>query len=204
MQIIRDIDQTSDEWFKLREQRLTASEAQAIGNCGAGLDSYIIKKMSEYYAIEKPQRYSNDDLERGKKREPQAKFLYETETGLKVEDITFVILNDYVGCSPDGFVGDKGLVEFKAPNDLNYFSLLLDFKIKPEYDWQMQMQMDICEREWCDYVVYNPMYEPSLIIKRVFRDELKINKLRQGYIKGENLIKDIKSKIESKKVSLCA
>lgn len=196
MQIIKGV-QTSEEWFALRATRMTASEAQAVGNNGAGLESYIFKKMAEYYSQGEWTHISNDDMERGKEREPQAKFLYCNETGNEIEEVCFVILNDYVGCSPDGLIGTDGLVEYKCPSNLNYFKLLTeykntgDFTIKSEYIWQMNMQMDICKRKWCDFVCYNPNYSPKLLIKRVYPCAEKIENLHKGYKIGENHIKKI-------------
>jgi putative phage-type endonuclease len=204
MQIIKNIEQTSDEWFDLRALRMTASEATAISNAGAGLETYIYNKMAEYYAINKPERYENDDLKRGREREPQARFIYENTTNCTVEDVCFIIKDDFVGCSPDGLVGDDGLVEFKAPRDINYFKLLLEyktsgsFKIDTNYIWQMQMQMEVSERKWCDYVVYNPNYTPSILKQRVYADDHYFEKLRNGYKKGKDLILKIKGEYESK------
>jgi hypothetical protein len=61
----------------------------------------------------------------------------------------------------------------------------------------MQMQMEVSERKWCDYVVYNPNYSPSILKQRVFADEVYFEKLRNGYKKGKDLILKIKGEYES-------
>lgn len=200
MEIIKNISQTSDKWFKLRALRMTASEAQAIGNCGKGLETYILNKMCEYYATNKTEKYDNDDLRRGKEREPQAIFLYENEYNCIVEQVCFVIKNDYVGCSPDGLINSDGLIEVKSLNDINFFKLLLEYKstgkftIKSEHLWQIQMQLENCEREWCDYVVYNPNFTPQILVQRVYPDLEKFKSLNKGYELGKKLIIDIQKK----------
>ena len=61
----------------------------------------------------------------------------------------------------------------------------------------MQMQMYVCERKWCDFVVYNPNYDNSLIIKRVDRNEETIEKLVKGLTAGRKMIIDIIEKMKN-------
>ena len=197
MQIISDIEQCSDEWFALRSQRMTASNAQAIAANGKGLDTYIAKLMQEYYSTSEPVRFQSKSMERGIELEPSALFAYEAETGLQVGKVAFVIHNDNVGCSPDGLASDDGLVEIKCLEDKAYFQYLLTEKIDTGYEWQMQMQMLICERDWCDYVVFNPNYKKSLIIKRVLRNNANFDKLESGFAIGIKKIQEIKGKFDN-------
>ena len=194
MQIV-ECEQRSEEWFKLREKRMTASSAQAIAANGKGLDTYINKLMQEFYSNAEPNNYKSKAMERGNALEDSAIFAYESETGLNVDKIGFVVSSDYVGCSPDGFAGE-GMIEIKCLEDKAYFQYLLDGKIDTGYDWQMQMQMMICVREWCDYTVYNPNFKKSLVIKRVQADMKKMDKLTVGLIKGESRIKEIEKQFE--------
>ena len=175
------MEQRSQEWYELRSTRMTASHAQAIGANGKGLITYIRDKMCKLYSTNEEEKYTNKDMEYGIEQEPVARMLYEFETGNKVEKVGFVIYDDYVGCSPDGLVGDKGLIEIKCPSNKVYFDLLLDKKIDTKYFWQMQMQMLICDREWCDYVAYNPNFEQQLFTARLYRHEESIEKLKKGF-----------------------
>ncbi len=196
MEIIKDLVQGSDEWFELRALRMTASHAQAIGNVGSGLDSYINKKMREYYQITPLERYQSKAMIRGNELEPYALDHYELETFSKVEKIGFVIHNEFVGASPDAFVDDDGLAEIKCPESKEYFNLLMnyketgDLKIDKKYLWQMQMQIMICKKKFCDYVVYSPDYEIKMMKKRVFPDFDMWAKLGKGFEAGEQMIKN--------------
>ena len=196
MQIIDNLEQKSDEWFALRSERMTASNAQPIAANGKGLETYIIELMQKSYSTGEEERYQSKSMARGNELEPSALFAYESETGQTVRTVGFVIHDEYCGCSPDGLVGDDGLIEIKCLEDKAYFKYLLSGKIDTGYEWQCQMQMLICERQFCDFVVYNPNFEKSLIIKRLFIDPVKIEKLEQGFISGIKKINEIKKQLK--------
>lgn len=198
---IHKVEQGSPDWFALRVQYpLTASEAQAIGNQGKGLETLCWDKMAERYSSGEKENYVNKDLERGKELEPQALSLYELETGNKVESVGFVTnenISSVGGASPDSLVNDDGLVEVKAFADTKHFKAVIDFKktgkfeIESKYIWQMQMQMLFTERKWCDFLAYNPNYEQSLLIQRILPDLVMQEKIKTGLKMGEIIIKKI-------------
>jgi putative phage-type endonuclease len=194
--IIHDVAQQSPEWFKLREKRMTASHAQAIAANGKGLNTYITKLMQEYYSSQEPEHFSNKHTERGNESEDSAALLYLFETGNEVQKVGFVEYSEHVGCSPDGFVGKSGMAEIKCPDDKVYFQYLLDGKIDTKYVWQMQMQLLICQKSFCDYVCFNPNYEKKIFIKRIDADAEYWEKLAIGFESGEKLIKEIEEKIK--------
>lgn len=198
---VYNFEQRSPEWYEIRKGRMTASKASCIAKADSGLDTYIIEIMSEYFSIAPKEMYINDDMQRGIDLEPEAKLVYELEKSVTVEPIGFVIYNEYAGASPDGLVDDDGLIEIKCPKDTTYTKLLYDEKIKPDYVWQMQMQMLITGRKWCDFVAYNDHYDKNVFIKRVERDEEKIQKLIEGITKGGQLIEKIKAKINGRELS---
>lgn len=199
---IHNIEQKTPEWHLLRQKHpLTASKAQAIGNQGKGLETLVWEQLAKKHSSADPELYSNEDLERGIELEPQARSLYELETGTTVTEIGFVTndeLSKYCGCSPDGFVGEKGMVEFKAFEDKKHFKMMLeeDFEIESGYVWQMQMQMLLCGKDWNDFVAYNPNFKKSLLIKRVFADKVMQEKIKTGLAMGDKLISSIESKIK--------
>lgn len=194
MKVYNDIQQGTEEWLKLRRGKFTASDAQAIGNNGKGLETLIYEKAAEVITGNFKEQYTNPDIERGNELEELARNSYELETGITVIEAGFVELNEWVGCSPDGLVQDDGLVEFKCKNDVNFLKFLLDEKIDPSHEWQMHMQMYVCERKWCDYVVYNPNFPKPLSMQRVIRDNVKIEKIVLGLEKAQ---KDIASILKS-------
>ena len=198
MKILNDIEQGTDAWLEVRKGKMTASHGQEIGNCGKGLDTYIHNLMAEFYSSGEKEYFSNKAIEMGNELEDQARSVYALDVGMKVEEVGFMELSEYVGCSPDGLVGDDGMVEIKCPNDANYFKFLLDGEkaIASKYIWQMQMQMMIAKRDWCDFVAYNPNFEQSKFVHRVYPDEVKYKKLMAGLDMGIEKIKIIKSKVK--------
>lgn len=187
-----DIIQRTPEWIEIKRGKMSASNAETIIANGKGLETYIYNLMAEYYSSAEKESYINADMQRGIDLEPEARLEFEFYTGLDVQEIGFVEYNDFIGVSPDGLVGDDGLIEIKCPNDSIYFKLLLSNNIKPEYIAQMQMQMYVTDRQYCYFVSYNPNFEKSLYIKKINRDEEMIEKLKKGLERGTQLIKEIK------------
>ena len=201
MQVI-NVEQKSDEWFALRNKYpLTASEAQAIGNQGKGLETLVWEKLAERYSNGDKEKYTNKDLERGIELEPLAGEMYELQTGNKVINVGFVIneeISSVGGASPDKMiVGQKGLVEIKCFEDKKHFKNIVNgLEIESQYMWQMQMQMKFTETEFVDFATYNPNFKQSLLIKRVFPDKEMQDNIKEGLKKGEELIKEIENKIK--------
>jgi predicted phage-related endonuclease len=171
---------------------MTASNAQAISANGKGLESYIWEVMAGKYATTPEESWSNADMERGKEYEAMARIAYEIERGVLVEQVGFV---EYTGASPDGMVNDDGLVEIKCHGNTKFFQFSIEKKIESKYLWQMQMQMLVTGRQWCDYVAFSPNFEKSIVVVRVERDPIMQEKLLKGIEKGKALIKEIESKI---------
>ena len=203
---IHDVVQGEQEWFDLRVQYpLTASKAQAIASAGKGLETLCFEKMCEKYSSAEPERYSGKDTERGNELEAQARTIYELETGVDVQQVGFVTnesISSVGGASPDGLVGEEGLVEIKCHNDAKHFAKILEmketgsFKIDSAYVWQMQMQMLFTGRKWCDMVAFNPNYKDSILIVRVNEDKQAQAKIIAGLKIGEEILQGIESKMK--------
>ena len=189
---IYNFEQRTEDWYNIRKGKMTASNAETIIANGKGLETYIYNLMAEYYSSAEKENYINADMQRGIDLEPEAKIEFQFYTGLDIKEVGCVELNEYILASPDGLIGDDGLIEIKCPNDSIYFKLLLSNNIKPEYIAQMQMQMYVTDRQYCYFVSYNPNFEKSLYIKKINRDEEMINKLKKGLERGTQLIKEIK------------
>jgi len=194
---IYEVDQGTPEWFNLRKGKVTASHAQAIGNNGRGLDTYLNEIMAEYFSSAEKEQYSNINTERGNELEPTARMIYEMENACEVEQVGFCQLNDFVGCSPDGLVGNDGMIEIKCPDDKTYFNILMEEKIDSGYEWQCQMNMLILKRKWCDLVYYNPNFEKSTKIFRLLPDEEKFKQLQAGFEKAEKKIIEMTAKYKN-------
>jgi len=196
MKIHKDLIQGTPEWFSIRKGKATASHAQAIGNNGKGLDTYINQVMAEYFSSAEKEQYSNEHTERGNELEPTARSMYELENDCEVEQIGFCELNEFVGCSPDGLVGEDGMIEIKCPEDKVYFDIIINEKIDSGYMWQCQMNMFILERKWCDLIFYNPNFKKSMKIFRLVPDEKMQEDLKEGFKKVEERIKELKNKYQ--------
>jgi putative phage-type endonuclease len=191
---VYNCQQYDAEWWEIRSLKMTASHAQAIGNQGAGLKSYITELVAEHFSKAPKDSFSNRHTEHGLETEPEAALVYQAETLSDVQEVGFVVLNDYVGCSPDRLVNDDGLLEIKCLSDKVYFQLLVTGKIESKYLWQMQMQMICTGREWCDFFVYNPNFDKQFWIERVHPDPVMVEKLHGGFEAGEKMIRELQQK----------
>jgi len=191
--IIHDMEQRSDEWYKIRELKLTASNATAIASSGKGLETYTTKIVSEYFSSSEEESYSNKHIERGIELESEARSIYELETSNVVKEVGFIEHSENVGCSPDGLIEKDGGIEIKCNEDKAYTELAISDKVDTTYMWQMQMSILICNCKWWDFVCYNPNYKRSIYIKRITLDTTAQDKLLKGIGKG---VEQIKLKIE--------
>ena len=141
-----NVEQRSPEWFALRnEHPLTASDAQAIGNNGKGLETLVWEKLAEKHSTAEKEQYTNPDMQRGVELEEHARSLYELETGAKVVTVGFATndtVSKHAGASPDGLIESEGLLEIKCPSDIKHFRMIAEgAEVESQYAWQMQMQM---------------------------------------------------------------
>jgi putative phage-type endonuclease len=198
MRII-ECEQGSREWLDCRLGKLTASDSRAIATAGKGLETLCIEKVAERLTGKVDEGFKSPAMQNGNDLETEARNAYELETGNLVTQVGFCKLDEDVGASPDGLVGDDGLVEIKCKTDTVFVRELLSDEIDSGHVWQMQFQLWVTDRKWCDYAVYNPNFPKSLIIKRVNRDDVAIAKIKAGIETGKALIKSYLLKIKTKK-----
>jgi putative phage-type endonuclease len=197
--IVHTIDQRSDEWHALRRGRMTASNAQTIAANGKGLETYVWQIVTEMHSKQQD-GYISADMQRGIDLEDQARTAYEILTGEEVKTVGFVEMDEHVGCSPDGLVGEDGGVEIKCPNDVNYFRLLIngEKEIDKKYLWQVQMCMFVTCRAWWDIVFYSENFARGIVVFRVHADTAAHETLGLGLEKGKKLIKELTEKYEQR------
>ena len=99
------------------------------------------------------------------------------------------------GASPDGLVGDDGLVEIKCPKTATHIETLLSKTVPGKYNIQMQWQMACTDRSWCDFVSFDPRMPEGLqmFLKRVPRDDAIIKTLEDEIVR---FLKEVDSKLE--------
>jgi hypothetical protein len=196
MKILK-LQQGSQEWLNARKGKLTASHAQAIGNNGKGLETYIIELMAEYFSTGEKEQFTNKHTDRGHELEPIARSIYEFENDVKVKEVGFIEYNEHIGCSPDGLIGKDGGIEIKCIDDIKYFKYLLngEKEIDSGHLWQVQMNLLITGRKWWDLEIYNPNFQKSMLVFRITPDKEKFEALEKGFEIGIQKIKEIKSKL---------
>lgn len=195
------MEQGSQEWLEARLGMVTASRIvdAVAGGSGATRASYLNEIVTEL--MTGPQQgYSNPYMEWGIEHEPKARQLYELLHGVEVEEVGFIphpSINR-TGASPDGLVGDDGLIEIKCPASKTHAQFLLDGKIPRKYDLQMLWQMECTGRKWCDFVSFDPRFEPELqlVVKRVEFDEKKAIQTREKVVEFINELEGLILKIE--------
>ncbi len=178
--------QGSEEWFAERLGKATASRiadviAKTKSGYGASRGNYMAELISERLTGQTAGSFSNTAMQWGIDTEPEARAAYSFHTDNDVEKIGFVDHPTIAmsGASPDGLIGREGLVEIKCPNTKTHIDTLLTRRVPAKYITQMQWQMACCEREWCDYVSFDPRMpeEMRLIVKRIDQDEKRIAEL---------------------------
>jgi len=181
-----DIIQGSPEWFAIRLGKVTASRvadvvAKTKSGYSASRANYAAQLIAERLTGTVAESYTNAAMQHGTDTEPEARAAYEFYQGVTVEEVAFVPHPsiDQAGCSPDGLVGADGLVEIKCPQTAAHLETLLGQAVPAKYETQMQFQMACCDRQWCDFVSYDPRMPENmrLFIKRVPRDAERIKEL---------------------------
>ncbi len=168
--------QGSQEWMRMRAGVPSASQAHRIitpkGKPSASAERYLFELLAERItgepAVEAPKMWW---MERGKELEERARTGYEFERDVEVSPVSFITddLGRW-GCSPDGLVGDTGLVEFKAPNASDHLMLVMNSgKAAEDYGIQCQFQLLVCQdRDWVDLSSYYPGLPQGIV--RIERD----------------------------------
>ena len=197
---IHKFPQHSDEWYNIRLGKFTASKASTIATAGTGLETLCFDLAAEILTRLKKDTFQSPAMEQGNELEAQARTLYELKTGIEVEEVGFVEVDEFSGCSPDGLTkGRTSGIEIKCPQDNTYAKYLFDGKIKPEYYAQMQMNMLFLGADTWDYVVYNPHFEREMVIQPVATDKDFQKKILDGLEKGKARLKEILGKIQVRK-----
>lgn len=173
------MEQRTDEWYQARLGCVTASRtADILAKTKSGYSTsranYMADLIVERLTGKPPEGFTSSAMQWGTETEPQARMAYEIITGNQVTETGFVLHPQIegFGASPDGLVGEDGLVEIKCPNTNTHINTLLDEKIPQKYIVQMHVQMICTQRDWCDFVSFDPRLpvDMQIFIKRVEMD----------------------------------
>lgn len=194
MKII-NVDQRSPEWYAARLGVPSASNFAKVitpgGKKSTQVESYLNRLVADIVTGKSDQQEPNEAMQRGTELEPEARAYYELIMG-PVEEVGFCIHHDGFGCSPDGMVGDEGLLEIKCPLAHTQVEYLRECTIPSIYIPQVQGQLLVTGRKWCDFLSYHPDMKPLLV--RVERDEAFIATLHEAL---KDLVARVKDLSES-------
>jgi putative phage-type endonuclease len=194
------MEQGTEEWFAARLGRVTASKVQDIvartkTGYAASRDNYLAQLVCERLTGKGAESFSTPAMAHGTETEPLARAAYEMANSVLVDEVGFVPHPSIImaGASPDGLVGDDGLLEIKCPNTATHIETLLSQTVPGKYNTQMQFQMACTDRSWCDFVSFDNRLpqELQMFVKRVPRDNMYIRLMEEEIIKFLNEL-DIK------------
>ena len=177
-------EQQTEAWFADRLGKVTSSRladvlAKTKTGYSASRTNYMTQLVLERVTQTRAESYSNAAMTWGTEQEPFARAAYEAQTGQMVEEVGFIPHPHIAdsGASPDGLVGDDGMVEIKCPSSSTALECWLSYSqganpVDPKYYAQMQWQMCCADRSWCDYVVFDSRMpaKAQLFVYRVERN----------------------------------
>jgi putative phage-type endonuclease len=181
-----EIIQGTPEWFAIRLGKVTASRvadviARTKSGPSASRANYMAQLVAERLTGACEPSYSNAAMQWGTEKEPDARAAYVFH---RDEDVAEVAFLDHpsiamTGASPDGLVGDDGMVEIKCPNTATHIDTLISQEVPAKYVTQMMWQLACSGRAWCDYASFDPRLPETmrLYVHRVHRDEVMIKHL---------------------------
>lgn len=185
--IVFNHPQGSPEWHQVRAGFATASSFSKIlatikGGEAAERRNYRIKLVLERLTGRVVESgFKSAAMIQGTEREPLARAAYEIKTGRLVQEVGFLFDEMHqAGASPDGLLDSDGALELKSPEPAAHLEYLRLQAAPALYMPQIQGQMWISGRKWCDFVSFNPDFPPhlQLVIRRVERDEKYITGLQ--------------------------
>jgi len=198
MKIINCI-QGSEEWHEAKLGVVSTSKFGLILSKGSPRGLYMRKLAAERLSGVKQVSYSDKNTKNGIELEPFARRYYEAINDCSVQQVGFIKKDEWVGTSPDGLVYSNGLAEIKSPIPSTQIETILKGVMPTEHKPQVQGQLWIIEREWCDFISYCPALaiRPYFCV-RVFRDEEYIHTIA---VETEIFVSDLREMIEKLTVS---
>ena len=178
------IAQQSPEWFAMRVGKVTASCIADVMSAGRGSApsatraNYMARIIAERLSGKWTETFTSAAMQWGIETEATARAAYSAASGNAVQDATFCQhpTIKWAGATPDGIIGDDGLLEIKCPNTATHMQALLGAAIDSGYMKQMQFQMACTGRAWVDFVSFDPRLPENLqlLVRRVERNDAMI------------------------------
>lgn len=187
------MSQQTDAWFESRLGKVTASRVRDVMAKGRGnapsvtRQNYMMQLLCERLTGRREEGYTNAAMQRGNELEPFARMAYELFADADVVEVGLVDHPSIVGfgASPDGMVGDRGLLEIKCPNTAQHIAVVQSGKHDAQYEWQMLAQMACTGRDWVDFVSFDDRMPEALqyVCHRYERDDKRIAEMEEEVAK---------------------
>jgi putative phage-type endonuclease len=196
------MEQRTEEWFAARCGKVTASRvADIIAKTKTGYstsrENYLAQLVCERMTGKPAESYSNSAMQWGVEQEIYARGAYEAARDVLVDEVGFITHPTIAmaGASPDGLVGEFGLVEIKCPNTATHIDTLLTQTVPTKHLTQIQWQLSCTQRRWCDFVSFDPRMDEGLqlFIKQVDYDSIYVAQLEKEVI---NFLMEVEDKIQ--------
>jgi len=202
------IEQGTVEWHLQRLGKVTASRVSDVlskGKSGesASRKNYRTELLVQRLTGQPGESFTNAAMEWGTATEPLARIAYEAEIGVFVDQVAFIDHPSIVqfGCSPDGLVAEDGLIEIKCGNTATHIDWMLDGKPPTKHIPQMQCQMAVTGRQWCDFVSFDPRLpdDLQLFVVRLERDQEYIEAMETEVKKFLSEVDEMFTKLKERK-----
>lgn len=176
--------QGTPEWFAERLGKVTASRTSDVlakikTGESAARANYRAELVSQRLTGYMEDGFTSAAMQHGNEYEKFARAQYEIKRDVMVDEIGFVQHPsiEWAGASPDGMIGDDGLIEIKCPNTATHIDYLLAGKAPSKYIPQMVWQMACTGRKWVDFVSFDPRMpeDLQLLIVRFERNDEQIS-----------------------------
>lgn len=194
--------QGTEEWLAARLGKVTASRMDDLmsrtkTSYGASRANYMAQLIAERLTGKPTESYTNGAMQWGIDHEAEARAAYEFFREAQVTEVGFLLHPTIVesGASPDGLVGDDGLVEIKCPNTATHIDTLLTSQVPGKYIKQMLWQMACTGRKWCDFVSYDPRM-PERLRLFVMRVELNAEEVKRMETEVLAFLAELNDKID--------
>lgn len=208
------MEQRSSEWFAAKLGNVTASRVKDVMSSGRGgapsatRKNYMMELLCERLTGQQggADLSRNAAVQRGVELEPFACMAYEADKGVIVVN-TGIVMHPTIerfGASPDGLVGDDGVLEIKCPNTATHIATMQSERHDSQYDWQMLAQMACTNRDWADFVSYDDrLPEPLQYVCHRFERDFKRCREMESEIKAfleelDDLEKEMRERMEGK------
>lgn len=187
-----DLKQGSAEWLQARVGKCTGSRvADALSFLKKGAPSqkrkdYLTEVVTERLTGFAVDHYVSPAMDWGTDNEKYARAAYEVVSGNDVDIVGIAehpTIADF-SSSPDGYVGEDGIVELKCPNTTTHIGYLLANEVPEAYLFQCWAEMACSGRKWVDFVSFDPRLPPKnqIFIKRLERNKEMITMVEQGVV----------------------